>query len=149
MFSLTNPWVLVGIMGLVISSYFYGHHAAYNEQAIEVARLNAIERDKEAEMVKIAGIHATELKKANDDAKVQISKLQSDIASGELRLSIASRPVQTSEATGATPGAGDQARCELDPETAKRIIAIPSDGDANTRQLNALIDYYNEVRSKQ
>ena len=26
MFSLTNPWILVGIFSVVISSYFYGHH---------------------------------------------------------------------------------------------------------------------------
>ena len=59
MFSLTNPWILIGIFSVVISSYFYGHHQAYIEQEAEVARLNLIEREKEAEMVKIADNHAT------------------------------------------------------------------------------------------
>ena len=148
MFSLTNPWVLVGILGLVISSYFYGHHAAYNEQAIEVARLNAIERDKEAEMVKIADIHANELKKANENAKVQISKLQSDVAIGAIRLSIATRSVQTSTNT-ATSSGSTESRAELDPEAANTLISIAADGDKAIRSLNACIDIYNEVRSKQ
>ena len=148
MFSLTNPWVLVGILGLVISSYFYGHHAAYNEQAIEVARLNAIERDKEAEMAKIADIHANELKKANDNAKVQIAKLQSDVTSGAIRLSIATRTIQTS--TDSTSSAGNtESRSELDPEAANTLISIAADGDKAIRSLNACIDIYNEVRSKQ
>ena len=148
MFSLTNPWVLVGILGLVISSYFYGHHAAYNEQAVEIARLNAIERDKEAEMVKIADVHATELRKANDEAKIKITQLQSDVASGAIRLSIATRSVQTSSDT--TPPSGNtEARSELDPEAANALITIASDGDKAIRSLNACVDIYNEVRSKQ
>jgi hypothetical protein len=148
MFSLTNPWVLVGILGLVISSYFYGHHAAYNEQAIEIARLNAIERDKEAEMVKIADIHANELKKANENAKVQISKLQSDVATGAIRLSIATRSVQTSTNTTTSSGS-TESRAELDPEAANTLISIAADGDKAIRSLNACIDIYNEIRSKQ
>ena len=148
MFSLTNPWVLVGILGLVISSYFYGHHAAYNEQAIEVARLNAIERDKEAEMVKIADIHANELKKANENAKAQITKLQSDVASGAIRLSIATRTIQTSSDSTSTTG-NTESRSELDPEAANALITITSDGDKAIRSLNACIDIYEQIRSKQ
>ena len=148
MFSLTNPWVLVGILSLVISSYFYGHHAAYNEQAIEVARLNAIERDKETEMAKIADVHATELKKVNDEAKTKIAQLQSDVASGAIRLSIATRSIQTSSDSTASPG-NTESRAELDPEAANNLISIAADGDKAIRSLNACIDIYNEVRSKQ
>ncbi len=148
MFSLTNPWILVGIFSVVISSYFYGHHQAYIEQEAEVARLNLIEREKEAEMVKIADNHATELRKANENAKAQITKLQSDVASGAVRLSIATRSVQTSENATSTTG-GAETRAELDPEAANALITIASDGDKAIRSLNACIDIYNEVRSKQ
>ena len=134
MFSLTNPWILVGIFSVVISSYFYGHHQAYIEQ--------------EAEMVKIADNHATELRKANENAKAKITKLQSDVASGALRLSIATRSVQTSENATSTTG-GAETRAELDPEVANALITIASDGDKAIRSLNACIDIYNEVRSKQ
>ena len=47
MFSLTNPWVLVGILSLIVSSYFYGHHQAYVEQEAEVARLRSEEHTSE------------------------------------------------------------------------------------------------------
>jgi len=148
MFSLTNPWILLGILSIVISSFFYGHHQAYIEQEAEVARLNLLERQKEAEMVKIADNHATELRKANENAKVQIAKLQSDVASGAIRLSIATRAVQTSADTAPTSG-NTEARSELDPEAANTLISIASDGDKAIRSLNACIDIYNEVRSKQ
>jgi len=148
MFSLTNPWILIGILSVVISSYFYGHHQAYIEQEAEVARLNLIEREKEAEMVKIVDSHATELRKANDQAKAEITKLQSDVASGAIRLSIATRSIQTSSDTAPTSG-NTEARSELDPEAANALITIASDGDKAIRSLNACIDIYNEVRSKQ
>jgi Bacteriophage Rz lysis protein len=148
MLSLTNPWILVSVISLVISSFFYGHHVAYVEQEAEVARLNLIERDKEQQMQQLANSHAKELERANRDAKDKVIKLQSDIASGELRLSIATRSVQTcSDATSST--GNTEARAELDPEASKSLVSITADGDSAIRQLNACIDIYNQVRSKQ
>jgi hypothetical protein len=138
--------MLVGALALVISSYFYGHHVAYVEQEAEIARLNMVERDKEQQMVQLSNIHAKELERANQNAKAQVNKLQSDIASGELRLSI--RTVPACKDTSATTG-GAETRAELDPEVANALIAIASDGDKAIRSLNACIDIYNEVRSKQ
>ena len=148
MFSLTNPWVLVGVLSVVISSYFYGHHQAYVEQEAEIARLNLIERDKEQQMVQLVNLHSRELERTNRDAKDKVTKLQSDIASGELRLSIATRPVSTCQ--DASSASGDSAgRAELDPEASKSLIAITADGDSAIRSLNACIQIYNEVRNKQ
>jgi prophage endopeptidase len=148
MLSLTNPWVLVGVLSLVISSYFYGHHAAYVEQEAEVARLNLIERDKEQKMQQLANSHARELERANRDAKDKVTKLQSDIASGELRLSIATRSVSSCQDASSATG-NTEARAELDPEASKSLVSITADGDSAIRQLNACIDIYNQVRSKQ
>ena len=148
MLSLLNPWVLVGILSVMVSSYFYGHHQAYVEQEAEVARLNLIERDKEQQMQQLVNTHARELERANRDAKDKVTKLQSDIASGELRLSIATRPVQA--CSNSTSASGDStSRAELDPEASKSLIAITADGDSAIRSLNACIQIYNEVRSKQ
>ena len=148
MLSLTNPWILVSVISLVVSSFFYGHHVAYVEQEAEVARLNLIERDKEQQMAQLANSHAKELERANNDAKAKVTKLQSDIASGELRLSIATRPVSTCQ--DATSASGDStSRAELDPEASKSLIAITADGDNAIRSLNACIQIYNQVRSKQ
>ena len=148
MFSLTNPWVLVGVLSVVISSYFYGHHQAYVEQEAEIARLNLIERDKEQQMVQLVNLHSRELERSNRDAKDKVTKLQSDIASGELRLSIATRPVSTCQ--DASSASGDSAsRAELDPEASKSLVSITADGDNAIRSLNACIDIYEKVRSKQ
>jgi len=147
-FSLTNPWVLVGVMSLVISSYFYGHHQAYVEQEAEIARLNAIERDKEREMQAIVDNQSVELRKANETAQAQISKLHSDIVSGELRVSIATRTVQTSTDPTSPPGS-TETRSELDPEAANALVSITADGDKAIRSLNTCIDTYNQIRSKQ
>jgi hypothetical protein len=148
MFSLTNPWVLVSVLSLVISSYFYGHHEAYVEQEAEVARLNLIERSKEKQMQELVDTHSIELRKANDNAKNQVTKLQSDIASGQLRLSIATRPVQACSDSSST-ARDTTSRAELDPEASKSLIAITADGDNAIRSLNACIQIYNQVRGKQ
>ena len=146
MFSLFNPWVIVGILGLVLSSYFYGHHQAYVEQEAEIARLNLIERDKEQQMQTMADNHAKDLRKANQNAKTEVAKLQSDIADGRLRFSV--RTISACQDTAVT-GGNTESRAELDPEVSQALIAITADGDNAIRQLNACIDIYNEVRDKQ
>jgi len=146
MFSLFNPWIIVGVLGLVLSSYFYGHHHAYVEQEVEVARLNALERDKEKQMQDMADSHTKELRKANQNAKAEVTKLQSDLSGGQLRFT--ARTVSTCQNT--TSASGDtESRAELDPEVSQALVAITADGDNAIRQLNACIDLYNQVRSEQ
>jgi len=148
MLSLTNPWILVSVISLVVSSFFYGHHVAYVEQESEIARLNLIERDKEEQMKVLANAKSRELERANNDAKAKITELQSNLATGELRFSIATRSVQTcSDPTSAT--GNTTSRAELDPTVSQSLVAITADGDSAIRSLNACIDLYNQVRSKQ
>jgi prophage endopeptidase len=146
MFSLMNPWVIVGILGLVLSSYFYGHHQAYVEQEAEVARLNAVERDKEKQMQNMVVSHANELRKANQNAKSEVIKLQSDLSTGQLRFSAhtLSTCQNTSTANGDT-----ETRAELDPEVSQALVSITADGDSAIRELNTCIDIYEQMRSKQ
>jgi len=65
---------------------------------------------------------------------------------GAVRLSIPTRPVEP--AASAPAGDVPEARAELDPEAAVRIDRIANEGDAAIRDLNALIDWYNEVRAR-
>ena len=146
MFSLFNPWVIVGILGLTISSYFYGHHQAYVEQEAEVARLNALERNKEQQMKQMADNHANELRKATNNAKAEVTKLQSDLATGQLRFT--ARTISTCQNSSTTDG-DTESRTELDPEVSQALVAITADGDNAIRQLNACIDIYEQMRSKQ
>ena len=36
MFSLFNPYILIGIVAIVVASFFEGHHIAYLEQEAEI-----------------------------------------------------------------------------------------------------------------
>jgi len=74
------------------------------------------------------------------------------VRSGAIRLSVpvnAAVPAWPGCAdTGATGGAGQEARAELTPAAAEFLDDIASEGDDAIRQSNALIDAYNALREK-
>jgi hypothetical protein len=147
---LPNPWLIVGVL-LAISSafgtgYYKGHHDATTEMQIEVARLNDEARVKEREMQERANNHAMELRKAQDEAKAETNRVADGLLSGSMWLSVPCGAVQP--APSATPAArtGIKAQCKLDPAAARKLLAIAAEGDDAIRQLNALIDFYNDVR---
>ena len=151
--SLFNPWVLLGILMAVLSAagsgYYKGQHDENTRQQVEIAGLNAIARTKEAALTTAVTSTATALRTSNEKAR-QISKERDlAIASGALRLRLPVKapvcPVHTATDTPATPRDSVQTSAELDGETAKSLVAITDQGDANTRQLNACIDAYNSV----
>ena len=134
MLSLTNPWTLVGVLSLIISSYFYGYHDSYLKQQAEMGRLNAV-------MTEQANTARQTFEKEKQDAKNTINKLRSDVASGAVRLSI---PVSSS--CSSTPGA-TETRTELDKSVSQSLITITDDGDQAIRELNYCIDRYNQIRN--
>ena len=151
--SLFNPWVLLGILMAVLSAagsgYYKGQHDENTRQQVEIAGLNAIARTKEAALTTAVTSTATALRTSNDKAR-QISKERDlAIASGALRLRLPVKapvcPVHTATDTPAESRDSVQTSAELDGETAKSLVAITDQGDANTRQLNACIDAYNSV----
>jgi hypothetical protein len=148
-----NPYTLIAVVlafvGAFFGGYYKGEQAEHDRQQLEIAKLNEEARQKEQALVSAVHTTATQLVKVNNDAKIQIAKRDAAIASGALRLRV---PVKTtlcpiSATTDAAPAPRDsvQASAELDPETARRLVAITDQGDANTRQLNACIDAYNTV----
>jgi len=149
--SLFNPWVLLGIVMAVLSSfgggYYKGKTDEVTRQQLEIAALNAQARQKEQALVATIQTQANKLTKANNEAKLLLQKRNADIDSGALKLRL---PVKATNCTvpapdnpTATSGDSVQATAELDREVAKSIVAITDQGDANTRQLNACIDAYN------
>ena len=148
MFSLLNPWVIIGAICAVLGVYFYGHHAGYQERVAEdqaeIIRLNDEARAKEAELnKKLSGV-TTALVKARNDVKTKQSSINSRIDSGELRLPT-SCPVQASADAGATSGNTTDAG-QSERETIKALASIAADGDIAITQLNACIDTYQKVR---
>ena len=151
--SLFNPWVLLGILLAVASSFGTGYLKGSNDevsrQQLEIASLNAQAREKEQILVTAIQNQSLKLQKANQDAKLVQQKRNSDIAAGTLKLRIPVKapdcPVHTASDAPVAPRDSVQATAELDRETAKNLIAITDDGDKAIRQLNACIDAYTSV----
>jgi len=150
--SLFNPYVLFGCLLAFICSfvggYVKGGHDEVVKQELVIAELNAQARQKEQALTSAVNAQANQLAKANQNAKLIQQKRNTDIDTGALKLRIpvqAQCPVSTSD--NPTPASGNsvQATAELDRETAKSLVAITDQGDANTRQLNACIDAYNSA----
>ena len=151
--SLFNPWVLLGILLAIASSFGTGYLKGSNDevsrQQLEIASLNAQAREKEQILVTAIQNQSLKLQKANQDAKLVQQKRNSDIAAGTLKLRIPVKapdcPVHTASDAPIASGDSVQATAELDRETAKNLIAITDDGDKAIRQLNACIEAYNTV----
>lgn len=151
--SLANPYVMLALVLALLGAYGTGHHKGYVERDLEmqaeIARMNEEARVKERSMQAAANTNATNLRKANQDAQDQIARLNSDVSTGALRLSVATRGVQGCGDAGAASGNSSEARAELDPTVAQALVGIAADGDRAIRQLNACIDTYNQVRGNQ
>lgn len=151
--SLFNPWVLlalfVAFLGVGAGGYSKGKHSEQQRQQIEIARLNAEARQKEQALVSAVTIQATQLVKANNEAKILSQKRNTAISDGTLKLRVPAKTtcptVPAAPDTAVASGDSVQAGAELDPTIARSIVAITDQGDANTRQLNACIDAYNAV----
>jgi hypothetical protein len=148
--SLFNPYVLLGILLSVLSAfgggYYKGGQDEVTRQQLEIADLNAKARQKELALTAAVNAQATQLMKANQNAKLLQQKRNSDIDSGALKLRVQTNcpiPAATDTATAARDSV--QTTAELDREIAKALIGITDQGDANTRQLNACIDAYNSA----
>jgi len=153
--SLFNPWVILGIVLAVLSSfsggYIKGKHDEHTRQQVEIAALNAKARETEQAMAQVAQSYGQTLRKANNVAKAKEDKLRADIASGERRLFIPVKAPEcavsaTNDAATASGDHSGTASAELDRKTAEDIVAITAEGDTAIRKLNACIQTYETLR---
>ena len=150
MLNLFNPYVLLGIVLAVLTAfsggYWKGAEAEVEQQQLEIAKLNEEARQKEQALVAAVNTQAIQLLKANNEAKVQITKRNADIAAGVMRLRIpVSCPVQAAGDAPAASGA-NLGTAELQPATAQAVLSVGDDADATVRKLNTCITLYNQVR---
>jgi prophage endopeptidase len=87
----------------------------------------------------------TEHTKALTDAQTTNNQLRAAVATGARRLSVKATCPAVRTATTATRLDDAEARAELDPAAAERIVAIPADGDEAIVALTGLQDYINTV----
>lgn len=77
-------------------------------------------------------------------AKATIDSLRADVRNGTERLSVA---VQSCQARDSSTG-NTEARAELMPEAAERIVVIAGEANEAVRELNECIDKYEAVKGK-
>ena len=146
MFSLFNPWLIIGAICALLGVYFYGHHEGYQERVAEdqaeIIRLNSEARAKEDELNKKLAQTGIALRKARDDIKTKQTSINARIDSGELRLPT-SCAVQTNPSA---PNDGGTNGAQSDKQALKDIVSIAADGDAAIVSLNTCISQYNQVR---
>lgn len=153
MLSLFNPWIILGIVMAMLSSfgggYLKGQNDEYKRQQIEIATLNAKARETEQIMAAVAQSYGETLRKANNVAKSKETKLRADIASGERKLFVSIKapdcPIQ-SAADATTTSGNTETRAELDRGIAEALIDIANRGDAAIRSLNTCYDQYEKMR---
>ena len=148
-----NPGVWIAILMSIAASFGAGYYKGGNDefmkQQAEIAKLNDEARQKEQALVTAVQTQATQLVKAEQNAKLLSQKRNTDIDSGSLKLRIPVKtticPIQTT--TDAEPtGRPDTGTAEIQPEVAKAILAIGDEADTTVRKLNACLAIYNQTR---
>ena len=159
MFSLLNPWVIIGVIVALTGVFYYGHHDGYqqrvNEDQAEIARLNEQSRQTEQRLNEQINQTSTQLQEANNVVAKKQTDLNRAIAAGRVRLPTSSC-VQASTSPTTPTGDRNETRSEPDRQvyetsdadraTLAAIAEIVAQGDRNTAQLNACITAYETLR---
>jgi hypothetical protein len=149
-----SPWVIVGALVLVISSYFYGHHTGVQvtkaEWEVEKAAA-AIEAGKvlAAEQAKVAEFEHLLANTQNRVEKVYVDKVRTveverqqlvDVARTDGLYIDAACPDNSNAVPSASPSPSSDhggTKARLSGEAAEALIAIAADADEITHQLTA------------
>lgn len=143
-----NPWMIIGVIFVVLGTYKYGTYSGYKERDAEmqqeIARLNEESRSKEQKLSEDLNNTSSQLKEANDVVTKKQTDLDAAIRAGRVRLG-SSSCVQA--ATSAATASGDNSKAsESDRETLQLIAQLAAEGDKAINELNACIAAYNQVR---
>jgi hypothetical protein len=121
-------------IGCLLIAFFAGKYQERQAIKAEVTRIESAMQDE-------AAVAAAKLEKEKQDAQLKVNQLRADVAAGAVRLSVRA-------SCSASTAAGDsEARAELDPKAADDLISIAADGDQAIIELNACIDFYNNLRN--
>jgi septation ring formation regulator EzrA len=155
-----NPWMIIGVICVVLGTYKYGTHTGYKERdaemQAEIARLNEESRAKEQKLAQDLNQTSSQLKEANDVVTQKQNSLDAAIRAGRVRLNSSSCVQAATSAASATRDsqeAGSKPNGQTAPSideqeraTLAAIAEIIAQGDRNTAQLNACIDAYQKIR---
>ena len=156
-----NPWIILGVIVFVISTYFYGHHKGWDERDLEmqaeIAKKNEEAREVERTMTEKVNQTAVKLQEANNAVTQKQTALDRAIRAGRVRLpapsclqTASNSPAPTGDRNqaGGQPNGQADATSDAERATLQAIAEIVAQGDKNTAQLNACIDAYEMLRSQ-
>lgn len=138
-------YLLAAIGGLVVLLILAGWRLDHVGTALDTANQSLTTLQAAAEsrrntqrlLLELDTKHTMELTNAQAD----ITKLRADVAAGHRRLSVKAR-CPTVRASGTAAGVDDaEARAELDPAAAGRVVGITADGDEGLIALAGLQEY--------
>jgi prophage endopeptidase len=149
---LLNPWFWLFLVATWLGAAFGGYEWSQGdikqERAVAQAALEAanqhskeISDEREATVSKIS----TDLATAQANAARSAKDLRYNITTGALRLSVPVTSCGNVPNDSTAPGGNNEARAELDPAAAERIVSITDDGNNAIFKLNACIDAYNSL----
>jgi len=145
---MVNPWIIIGVICVVLGTYKYGTHTGYKERDAEmqqeIARLNEESRAKEQKLFEDLNKTSSQLKEANDVVTKKQTDLDSAIRAGRVRFN-SSSCVQAPTNTATTSGNQTDAS-ESDRQTLLLISQLIAEGDQAINRLNACIATYEQVR---
>lgn len=143
-----NPWMIIGVIFVVLGTYKYGTYAGYKERDAEmqqeIARLNDESRQKEQKLAQDLNNTSSQLLEANNAISQKQSALDRAISAGRVRFP-SSSCVQAAASTATASGNQTEAS-ESERETLRLIAQLAAEGDRAINELNACIAVYNQVR---
>ncbi len=149
MFPIPLPWIIIGAIVSLFTTYRVGHHYGWlerdGEMQIEIAKKNEEARELEKNMTSKLADKETELRKAKNEISKKQSAMRELANTGRLRLPTSSC-VQTSSSASTPTGDSRDEPSELERQTINTLIDLVAEGDKAIAKHAACVAAYNEVR---
>lgn len=149
MFPIPLPWIIIGAIVSLFTTYQVGHRYGWlerdQEMQIEIAKKNDEARELEKNMTSKLADKETELRKAKNEISKKQSAMRELANTGRLRLPTSSC-VQTSSSASTPTGDSRDEPSELERQTINTLIDLVAEGDKAIAKHAACVAAYNEVR---
>ena len=143
------PWIIIGAIVSLFSSYRIGHHYGWLERdqdmQIAIAKKNDEARELEKNMTSKLADKEAALRKATNEISKKQSAMRELANTGRLRLPTSSCVQSSPSASPATGDSRDEPS-ELERQTINTLIDLVAEGDKAITKHAACVAAYNEVR---
>lgn len=149
MLPLPLPWIIIGAIVSLFTTYQVGHRYGWLERdqdmQIEIAKKNDEARELEKNMASKLADKETALRKAQNEISKKQSAMRELANTGRLRLPTPSC-VQSSPSASPPTGDSRDEPSELERQTINTLIDLVAEGDKAITKHKACVAAYNEVR---